>query len=205
MFLKNRHRLWVRLVLMLAAISLFILAYQWGNQYQRRSAEPPVIGGLLISPPASLPDFELKDTLGRSFDQGGLAQGWTLLAFGDLSRASGQLAVQRLIDVYNRVADERALREQLRLVLIKTADAPNLGRDFASLLPALSVLSGDPEQINRLRDSIGLGDEETPALLVFGPGGYLVAFLPESQDGAAMAEDLKAIHASAFVLLPETP
>jgi hypothetical protein len=205
MFLKNRHRLWVRLVLMLAAISLFILAYQWGNQYQRRSAEPPVIGGLLISPPASLPDFELKDTLGQSFDQGGLAQGWTLLAFGDLSRASGQLAVQRLIDVYNRVADEQALRKQLRLVLIKTADAPNLARDFASLSPALSVLSGDPEQITLLRDSIGLGHEETPALLVLGPGGYLVAFLPESQDGAAMAEDLKAIHTSAFVLLPETP
>jgi hypothetical protein len=205
MFLPNRHRLWIRLVLMLSAIGLFILAYQWGNQYQRRNAAPPVIGGLLISPPATLPDFELRDALGRTFDQKDLSQGWTLLAFGDLSRASGQLAVQRLMDVYNRVADERALRKQLRLALVTITETPSLARDFTGLLPALRVLSGDPEQIDRLRDNIGLGPETTPSIFVIGPGGYLVAFLPETQDGAAMAEDLRAIHDSAFILLPEAP
>jgi hypothetical protein len=205
MFLRNRHRLRVRLVLMLGAVALFVLAYQWGNQYQRRSAEPPVIGGLLIRPPATLPDFELRDALGRPFDREDLSQGWTLVAFGDLSRASGQIAVQRLIDVYNRVADQRALRKQLRLVLVTTRNDPNLARDFAGLLPALKVLGGDAEQIDRLRADIGLGAEDTPALFVFAPGGYLLAFLPETQDGAAMAEDLKAVYASAFILLPETP
>ncbi|MCG6895665.1 MAG: hypothetical protein LJE61_04445 [Thiocapsa sp.] len=193
----------MRLTLVLGAISLFILSYQWGNQYQRRSAEPPAIGGLLIRPPSTVPDFELLDPLGRPLGQDDLRQGWTLLAFGDLSRASGQLAVQRLIDVYNRVADERSLQRELRLVLVATADTPDLARDFASLLPALHVLGGDAEQITRLRDGLGLGPEETPALFVFGPGGYLVAFLPDDLDGAVMAEDLKAIHASAFVLLPE--
>jgi hypothetical protein len=205
MFLPNRHRLWIRLLVMLSAIALFVLAYQWGNQYQRRSATPPVIGGLLISPPATLPELELRDALGRPFDQEDLSQGWTLLAFGDLARASGQLAVQRLIDTYNRVADERALRRQLTLALVTTTDNPSLARDFTGLLPALKVLSGDREQIDGLRADIGLGSEDAAAFFVIGPGGYIVAFLPETQEGAAMAEDLKAIHGSAFLLLPESP
>ncbi|RKT43255.1 SCO family protein [Thiocapsa rosea] len=205
MFLRNRHPLWIRLVLILAAISLFVLAYQWGNQYQRRSAASPVIGGLLIRPPASLPDFELREALGRTYSQEDLSQGWTLLAFGDLSRASGQLAVQRLIDVYNRVADERALRKQLRLVLVTTGDDPNLSRDFAGLLPALKLLGGDAEQIERLRADIGLGSAETPAIFVVAPGGYVLAFLPETEGAAQMADDLKAIHAGSELLLPETP
>lgn len=203
MFLRNRYPLWVRLVTMLGAISLFILAYQWGNQLQRRHAEPPVITGLLIQPPAKLPDFALRDSLGRPFDQDSLTKGWTLLAFGDLARASGQLAVQRLIDVYNRAADARALRTQLRLVLIQTSEAPQLARDFASLLPALQVLAGEPDTIARLREALGLGASESPALFVLGPGGRLLAFLGEDQDGTSMTEDLKAIHASAFVLIPE--
>ncbi|QVL51138.1 MAG: hypothetical protein KFB96_12490 [Thiocapsa sp.] len=205
MFLRNRHPLWIRLALILAAISLFVLAYQWGNQYQPRSAAPPVIGGLLIRPPASLPEFELREALGNPFGQQDLSQGWTLLAFGDLSRASGQLAVQRLIDVYNRVADERPLRKQLRLVLVTTGDDSTVSRDFAGLLPALKILGGEAEQIERLRADIGLGGAETPAIFVVAPGGYVLAFLPETQDGAQMAEDLKAIHAGSDLLLPETP
>ncbi|EGV19778.1 hypothetical protein [Thiocapsa marina] len=205
MFLRNRHPLWMRLVLILGAISLFVLAYQWGNQYQRRSAAPPVIGGLLIRPPASLPDFELREALGRPFGQKDLAQGWTLLAFGDLSRASGQLAVQRLIDVYNRVADERALRKQLRLVLVTAGNDSSLHRDFAGLLPALKILGGDPEQIDRLRADIGLGATDTAAIFVVAPGGFVLAFLPESEGGAQLAEDLKAIYAGSDLLLPETP
>ncbi|WP_296804730.1 hypothetical protein [Thiocapsa sp.] len=205
MFLRNRRPLWVRLVLMLGAISLFVLAYQWGNQYQRRSDTPPVIAGLLLRPPSNLPDFELREALGSPFGQKDLSQGWTLLAFGDLSRASGQLAVQRLIDVYNRVADERALRKQLRLVLVTTGTDSSLHRDFAGLMPALKILGGDAEQIERLRADIGLGAADTPAIFVVAPGGYLLAFLPETEDGARMAEDLKAIHAGSDLLLPETP
>jgi hypothetical protein len=203
MFLKNRYPLWLRLVLVLGAISLFILAYQWGNQYQRRAAGPPVIRGVLIQPPASLPEFELRDRLGRPVDRAVLSQGWTLLAFGELSRASGQLAVQRLMDVYHRISAEPGLQRELRLVLITTVGAPELARDFAALLPALDVVSGEPDQVAALRESLGLGEAVTAALLVIGPGGHLLAFLPEDQPPADMAEDLVAIHDHAFALLPE--
>lgn len=204
MLLKNRYPLWTRLVLALGAMSLFILAYQWGNQYQRRSAELPTIQGILIQPPASLPDFALRDTYGRTLQASVLAQGWTLLAFGDLAGASGQLAAQRLIDTHHRVADKGALRGAVRLVLIQTLDRPDLARDFTNLLPALSILGGSTEQVSALREAVGLGRLENAGLFVLGPGGHLVAFLPESQSSTAIAEDLATLHAHSFLLFPES-
>lgn len=203
MLLRNRHPLWIRLILVLGAISLFVLSYQWGNQYQRRLAGPPVISGILIQPPAKLPEISLQDALGRPFDQDDLDPGWTLMAFGDLAGASGQLAAQRLGDVMNRVAERRVLRETLRLVLVTTRDTSGLARELMRLVPALEVLSGEPRQIARLRESIGLGDEPNSGIFVFGPGGYLLAFMPEGQSTAAIAEDLAALHERAFTLIPQ--
>jgi len=96
------------------------------------------------------------------------------------------------------------LRKQLRLVLVGTGDS-SLHRDFAGLMPALKILGGDAEQIERLRTDIGLGASDSSAIFVLAPGGYLLAFLPETEGGAQMAEDLRAIHASSDLLLPETP
>jgi hypothetical protein len=193
----------VRLVLILVAMALFVLAYQWGNQYQRRAAGPPVIQGILISPAPTLPEIRLQDALGRGFGPEDLAEPWTLLAFGDLASASGQLGVQRLIDVYNRISDHRALRKHLRLVLITTTDEPNLARDFSGLLPALRIVGGTPEQIAELRAAMGLSEEDTPALFVVAPGGRVVAFLPDTLDGDTMAHDLRQIHDGADTRLPE--
>lgn len=205
MFLDNRHRLWFRLLLMLSAISLFILAYQWGNDYQRRHATPPVIGGILLMPPATLPTFALQDTRGQTVDQDVLSKGWTLMAFGDLARASGQLAIHRLIDLHGKLADQRALLKTLRLVLVTPSVAPHLARDFARLSPALLILGDEAGQAEQFRQNMGLGAEETSSVFVIGPGGYVLAFLPDTQTGTAMADDVKAIHANAFQLIPEQP
>jgi len=203
MFLRSRHNPWVRLAFVLGAMGLFLLGYQWGNEYQRRHAEPPAINGVLVQPPAAIPGFRLEDPLGRPFDQETLAAGWTLLTFGDLSGAQGQLAIQRLIDVYNRVAEEADLQEVLRLVLVTTTDAPNLARDFARLSPALYVLWGEVEELKRLGDALGAGGEAEPALYVFAPGGYLVALLSGRDDGAVLAADLIALYKGVHLLLRE--
>jgi hypothetical protein len=205
MFLKNPHRLWVRLLFVIGAVGLFVFGYQWGNEYQRRNAEPPRIDGVLIRPPAAIPGFRLQDPIGRAFDQETLATGWTLLTFADLSSADGHLAIQRLIDAYNRVAEREDLHEALRLALVTTTDMPNLARDFSAMTPALFVLSGEPAETARLRDALGVTGDEPPPLFVFGPGGYLLALLPAGADGAAVARDLTAIHERAFFLLPEEP
>ena len=205
MLLRSRHSLWVRLVFALGAMGLFVFGYQWGNEYQRRHAHPPQISGVLVRPPAAIPGFRLADPLGRPFDQETLAAGWTLLTFGDLSGVQGQLAIQRLIDVYNRVAGEGELHQALRLVLIATSDAPNLARDFARLSPALYVLSGEAAELERLRAALGVGAEADQPLFVFAPGGYLVALLTEGSDGAGLAADLTALYQGVHVLLPEGP
>ncbi|MGE5152685.1 MAG: SCO family protein [Bdellovibrio bacteriovorus] len=203
MFLRSRHSPWVRLALVLGAMGLFVLGYQWGNEYQRRHAKPPQISGVLVRPPAAIPGFRLEDPLGRAFDQDTLGAGWTLLTFGDLSGVEGQLAIQRLLDVYNRVADEEGLHRYLRLVLVTTTDAPNLARDFARLSPALYVLSGDAAELQRLRAALGVGPEAEQPLFVFAPGGYLVALLTGRSDGAGLAADLRALHQGLHALLAE--
>ncbi len=205
MFLRNRHHFGFRLFFILATMGLFVLGYQWGNQHQRRGTEPPQIDGVLIQPPGTLPDFRLKDPFGRPFARADLADGWTLLAFGDLASASGQRAVQRLIDVLNRTADQTSLVHELKLVLVLTLENPGLARDFARLSPALRLIGGTPAEIAPLRDALGLAAKASPTLFVLGPGGYLLAVLPETEGGAEMAMDLKAIMASAPTLLPENP
>lgn len=205
MLLRSRHSPWVRLAFALGAMGLFLFGYQWGNEYQRRHAKPPQISGVLVRPPAAIPGFRLEDPLGRPFDQETLAAGWTLLTFGDLAGVSGQLAIQRLIDLYNRVAGEEDLHRSLRLVLVTTSDAPNLARDFARLSPALYVLSGEAAERDRLMAALGVGAEAETPLFVFAPGGYLVALLTDASDGVSLAADLMALHQGVHVLLPEKP
>ncbi len=193
MFPRNRHKPWIRIVFILMAISLFILGYQWGNHYRQPRSTAPIITGVLVRPPITLPDFQLKDPLGREIARKTLETGWSLLAFGDLARASGQLAIQRLIDVYNRVADQTALRQALRLVLITTTETPTLARDFAGLSTSLLILGGEASHVDPLRNALSSMDEDAPILFIIGPGGHLLALLPDTEDGAAMAEDLKAL------------
>ncbi|MBK1717068.1 SCO family protein [Thiocystis violacea] len=205
MFLPNRHNLWFRLLFALATMALFVLGYQWGNQHRQGATGPLQIGGVLIQPPGEIPDFSFKDPFGRPVARTDLDAGWTLLAFGDLADASGQRAVRRLIDVNNRLADQRGLLEKLGLVLITGDGNSTLARDFARLSPALRLLGGTPDEIAPLRDALGLPTQDSPTLFVIAPGGHLLALFPETQDGGAMAEDLKAILANAHTLLPETP
>lgn len=203
MFLRSRLNPWVRLAFVLGAMGLFVLGYQWGNDYQRRHAKPPQISGVLIRPPAVIPGFRLADALGRPFDQENLAAGWTLLAFGDLADVQGQLATQRLVDVHNRVAGEEGLYESLRLVLVTTSHTPNLARDFSRLSPALSILSGEDTELGRLKASLGVGKEPEQTLFVFAPGGYLAALFPGDHDGAVLAADLTELFEGRRSLLPE--
>jgi hypothetical protein len=205
MLLPNPHRLWVRLLLMAGAAGLFVVGYQWGNRVQRHRAEPPGIGGVLIRPPVTVPDIRLQDPRGRTFDRRTLSAGWTLMAFGDLSQAGGQLAVQRLIDVYNRVSDREGLYRDLRLALVGPAQAPDLALAFSNLSPALYILGGEPTQVEDLIGALGAAPDGPAGLFVLAPGGYLVALLTADQDRPGLASDLVALYEHADLLLPEKP
>lgn len=196
MFLPNRHRLGIRLIFALGAMALFVLGYQWGNQYQFGRAESTQIQGVLVQPSGEIPEFSLRDPFGRPVGRADLASGWTLLAFGDLAEVSGQRAAQRLIETRNRLADQPKLVESLQLVLIQTREQLELARDFARLSPALRLLAGPSESIVPIRDALGLASEVGPTLFVIGPGARLFAILPETESGAEMAEDVKALMAS---------
>lgn len=204
MLLRSGRRLWLRLGLALAAMALFLLGYQWGSQRQQSEAAPSPLTGTRISPPSALPHFRLRDARGNVFNQNSLAQGWSLLALADLTKASGQESVRRLIEIHNRVADQAELRKTLRLVLLNISASPDPTHALANLSPALDLVSGDAAEIARLRGVLATPGDPASAIFVVGPGSHLVARFPASESGTSMAEDLKAIVATASSLLPET-
>jgi hypothetical protein len=195
--------------MILAAMGLFVVGYYWGNRYQY-SGDPPVIEGVLLRPPVMLPDFELRDADGLPFTRNDLADRWTLLAFGELHRADGHLAVNRMIGVYNRLTDQPELREQLQLALASEQQELGLSRDFSRLSSALKVLSGDAAELDRVRASAGntpgrgpaTGELGTPFYLI-DPKTRLMVVFTEAQKPEAIAEDISALAARPDLL--ETP
>jgi hypothetical protein len=65
------------------------------------------------------------------------------------------------------------------------------------------VLGGEAEELQRLRAALGVSSDPQMPSFVFAPGGYLVALLMDSEDGAVQAADLIALYQSIHALLPE--
>ncbi len=211
MLARNPHRPIFRLALVAGAIGLFLLGYYWGNAYKFRNAPPPHIEGVLLRPAAGLPTFELHDATGLPFTEKDLHGHWTLLAFANLEQARGHLAVTRMIDVYNRLADQPDLRGEVQLVVAAEAQEPALAQDFSRLSPALKVLSGKPEAVTHLRTAIGdapqphtaaTDDVGEPFFLV-DPKGRLLALFTGEEKPSAIATDLSALAARPDLLSSE--
>lgn len=182
---------------MVCAIGLFIVGYYWGNQH-KYSGGPPAIEGVLIAPTMALPPFALMDAVGQPFDANALNDRWTLLAFGEVSQARGQLAVARMIDIYNRLVDHADMRAHLQLALAAPVQSLNLARDFSRLSPALRVVSGEAAELARL--TTVLGDESDgrgigqAVLYLTTPNGDLLALFAASQSTETIVEDLIALY-----------
>lgn len=193
----------------LAAVGLFLIGYQWGNQLQFPTDRPPAIGGVLILPPQAVTDLHLTASAdGRPIGQADLTGHWTLLTLAPASSAAGHLGISQMVSVANRLAGEGALRERLRLWLISADDAPMLARDFERLAPMLRILTGTPEALARLHAALGSapplpatqagspadrGDASGPDLFLLDPDGHLLALFPAAQPAAAIADDLLAL------------
>jgi hypothetical protein len=195
---RGTRPLAVRLIMAVAAVGLFFVGYQWGNQFQRGSQEPLKVGGILLRPPLALPDITLSGPRGELSEQE-LRGRWSLLAFGAPSSASGHRAVSRLIEVWTRSADDRELQSSLQLLLVSADDAPALARDFERLSPNLRVVNTSIAQLTELRAAIGAGDEPlaeidaSPPLYLIGPQAALVALFTGTQPAQSVASDLKTL------------
>jgi hypothetical protein len=180
------------LILMVCAIGLFLIGYQWGNQ--RHFGQPPAIDGVLIAPPMALPAFALVDSAGRPFGREQLLDHWTLLAFGDPAQARGQLAIQRLLDVYHRLPADAEPRQRLHLVLAAPVPREDLARDFSRLSPALRLVAGEAGDLGQLTSLLGEpvnpGPQDRSTLYLITPDARLLALFPASQPAEALATDL---------------
>jgi hypothetical protein len=200
MLARNPRGPIARIIMVIAAAGLFVVGYHWGNRY-KYGGGPPVIQGVLLRPPVELPGFELKETGGIRFTLEELKDHWTLLAFSDLRRAGSHLAVNRMIGVYNRLADKTDLQVRLQLALAAEEQDLELARDFSRLSPALKVLSGEADELKRLRASVGdlppegsaPPEEDGAPLYLIDPKARLMALFPHAEGSETIAADLSAL------------
>jgi hypothetical protein len=185
----------------LAAIGLFLLAYQWGNLYRHGGGDPPAIGGVVLRPPQPLPDFVLSDSAGEPFGRADLFGHWSLLAVASLAGAGGHRGMARQVEVYNRLADRPRLRARMHLLLVTADAAPGLTRDFERLSPAIAVLSGSRTAVADLASALGADPDKAlaaagadpPTLFLLDPDARLVALFPHAQAPADVARDIAAL------------
>jgi hypothetical protein len=196
---RRKYPLAVRLVMALAAVGLFLIGYQWGNQYQARDRGPPTIAGVLIRPAIPLPEVGLTGASGQPVNTEALAGHWILLAFGRLDGATGQRAVAALVETANRLARDEDLYDDLRLVLVSPDVQPALARDFERLSPLLVIASGNAGEVSALAGAFGAdpaADADptaAPAVYLISPQARLTALFPGGQTPAQIAEDVAAL------------
>jgi cytochrome oxidase Cu insertion factor (SCO1/SenC/PrrC family) len=198
-------------------VGLFLLSYQWGNQYRFGADRVPTLSGVLIRPPQPLPDVVLDDSNGAPFGRADLLERWSLLGFAAINSANGHRSIARLVEIYNRLADRPDLRRQVRLLLVSADSVPRLARDFERLSPAIAVLGGAPDQMEILQAALGVEprapatppppgtippgttpsqeqlSQALPPLFLIDPEARLVALFPSSQSAATIAEDVAAL------------
>jgi len=182
----------------LAAVGLFLIGYQWGNQYQARDRGPPTITGVLIRPTIPLPEITLSGAVGQPVNADALRDHWTLLAFGQLDGAAGQRAIATLVETANRLAGDEDLHDDLRLVLVSPDVQPALARDFERLSPLLIIASGTAADVSALGDAFGSDPTEAdpaapPAIFLLSPQARLAALFPGGQPPTAIAKDIAAL------------
>jgi len=201
MLVANSRGPAVRLVMVAAAIGLFMVGYYWGNRYKHGDPAPLSIEGVLVRPPLELPGVELQDARGQAFTTDSFKDRWTLLTFADPGRAPGHLAITRMIEIQNRLAASPELQARLQLALVAESRDPALAQDFGRLSTALKLLSGVPGEVRKLRVSVGASPrndvgaevEGDPAFFLIDPSGRLQSFFPGTQPPASIASDLSAI------------
>lgn len=179
----------------LLAIGIFLLSYQWGGQWQRRHTTAVAeISGILLRPPIPLADG------GADQEPAAVAAiwpdgRWVLLGFADNDDASGlngKPVVARMVEIFNRLADQPRLRERLRLILIDPALDPTRATDDARLLPQLALLSESDARragLSALATDLGL--------YLIDPERALRAIFPAALTPAQVAEDIRQLAQSA--------
>lgn len=186
-----------RLVIALATVGLFLISYQWGSQYRHGDARTPVLSGILIHPPQTLPDLVLKDSQGNPFGRTELSDRWSLIVFTNLGDESARRDIARLVEIHNRLADRPRLQRLLRLLLVSNDNMPKLAAELEGLLPIIDLLAAEASTLSNLRAALGTQSEREhealPPLFLIDPKSRLLAFFPASQSAEQIATDIKAL------------
>lgn len=169
---------------------------------------PIPAGAVAVDPPRPVAEFRVSDQHGRPFQRRDLHGHWTVLFSGfthcpDVCPAT--LAILRAAQ--NRNAAEPAHRTVL-VSVDPERDTPEVLRDYLAWFdPEWVGLTGDPEELGQLLDSLGMAHVRVPtggggytmdhatALALIDPQARLVAYWKAPLDPDRLAADLGALGA----------
>ncbi len=190
-----------RIVLPLLAIAVGALAGMWLARDQAVE-RPPLERATLYPAARSLPDFELTDQHGRPFGPRQLAGQWTLMFFGFTHCPDICPTTLATLATARRELADLPPAQQPQVVLVSVdpeRDTVGTLADYTAFFdPAFLGVTGAPQQVTRLTDSVGVAvmpgapDEygnytvdHTAAVFLLSPAGAIVAVFsaPHSPDG----------------------
>ncbi|WP_200193721.1 SCO family protein [Halorhodospira abdelmalekii] len=202
---RARILLWTALAVaavVAALASLWLVIYTIGAP-----ASPPEIRGTYLEEGRPIADFELTDHDGRPFTPERLSGQWSLLTFGYTGCTDATPEMLELLTFTHRLLEETRVARRLQLVLISVDsqhDTPPRLADYAPRFhDELIALTGEPEQISTLAQSLGIrytpidGNgapayriEPVATVLLIDPRGRLLALFRPPHHPQLLAEDL---------------
>lgn len=180
-----------RLVILLLAVATFCVAYYAGNKYS--NGHPPQISGILLRPPMPVPEFVLQDQNNRPFSQAQLENHWSLCLL-DPKQISDPPALLHLVQVYNRLAMDPTLQQQIHFVYLPRQTSEAIDVLAAHLGAGFYALTGDSEDLTETFTRFGVAElKDGFTFYLIDPEVRIQALFTNGQDAATIAEDLTTL------------
>lgn len=191
------------MVLFSAAMGLFLLGYDWGNQYQRPDLSG-VDAAILLRPPLELPAFSATDQAGQPLGRERLQGRWSLLLIGSSDSPTTRGGLAQMSRIHNRLAGYPELQDTLQPVFLspdpELDSADRLRETVYAYNPALTAGSAREDDLRALMTTLGAQSDGPSSLYLIDPQGRAPALFTAAQDPAAIARDIRLI----LEVTPET-
>ena len=180
-----------RLVILLLALLTFGLAYYAGNKH--KDPDLPVISGILLHPPTTVPEFALTDQQGEPFSAGRLLGRWSLIVL-DPAPGTRSPAFIRLVQVHNRLAAEQQQQRQTHFIYLPREGSDEIDAAVERLGEGFYALSGGASEIAAAFRHFGVETIRNGfTLYLVGPQARMQALFTDAQDAATIAVDLQTL------------
>ncbi len=213
---RKSHRRTISIILLLILSITFVAIYFGVGKHQEQRPKDIKIDGLVLNPPKTITDFELKTTNGKSFTKDNLKGQWTFLFFGFSN--CGMVCpttMANLNKMYQLMEKEIPATEMPRIIMV-TVDPERdtlkrMENYVTSFNPNFQGAIGETAQLSSLQKQLHIlaikvqGKEggknnyyydHSAEILLFNPDANVQAYFSYPHKPENMVKDYKSIVAS---------